>query len=359
MPAPVPAHFAKMQSIVGVKWDHHDGPNDTIGSWLKFIGKKYPNMKAYCESVLHMQYFSWCGLSVGYCMASADIAPVFGVGELNEFLWAKAWLNWGTAVNTPQLGDVIVFDFGGGDQHVTLFQSDSDNGFWACLGGNQSHQVKVTNFASESVIGIRRPPGAGLTVAQAGQTGADQADTESDDDFDDPDVPNKYPELDVIKYRKTTMSPVEIAQALAAMNIAINVKRAAYAIICNESAFGKAGINNNYAGFQADGGHWAHAFDPLLSGTCVLVDSGGSKRRFLCFNTAAGCFEMMASIVQKRGLYVGGTTNFVTHTNVATPADWALAYYREWVTGDANAELSSQSLHSLASLYQAAVDALP
>jgi len=41
----------------------------------------------------------------------------------------------GTPVTAPQLGDVIVFDFGGGDHHVTLFEKDNGDGTWSCHRG--------------------------------------------------------------------------------------------------------------------------------------------------------------------------------------------------------------------------------
>jgi hypothetical protein len=70
-------------------------------------------------------------------------------------------LSWGTPVTTPQAGDVVVFDFGFGDRHVTLFESDNGNGTLKCRGGNQSHEVNVTNFPKSAFMGIRHPIVAG------------------------------------------------------------------------------------------------------------------------------------------------------------------------------------------------------
>jgi uncharacterized protein (TIGR02594 family) len=107
---------------------------------------------------MHLDYFEWCGLTVAYCMAKAGIAPVFGTVDTSQFLWAAAWLNWGTArVGTPQPGDVIVFQWPHGGHHVTLFEKDNGNGYWACHGGNQSHLVNIENFPRSAVIGVRRP----------------------------------------------------------------------------------------------------------------------------------------------------------------------------------------------------------
>jgi peptidoglycan hydrolase-like protein with peptidoglycan-binding domain len=148
-----------MGTLDGTKWAPSDGkPNPTIQGWLRDIGTAYPNMAAYCNSVVSSSYFSWCGLTVAYCMAKNNIAPVFGATEVTQFLFAAAWLGWGTPVTTsPQPGDVLVFDFGGGDHHVTLFAKDNGDGTYGCHGGNQSHAVDVTNFPEKCLMGIRRP----------------------------------------------------------------------------------------------------------------------------------------------------------------------------------------------------------
>ncbi len=162
--ANIPPWLATMREIDGTHWAPGDGPNSTILEWLRFVSSAYPNMADYCASVMHDEYFSWCGMTVGYCMAKAGIAPVFGAADTSRFLWAAAWLGWGTPVATPQPGDVLVFDFGGGDHHVTLFESDNGNGTWACRGGNQSHRAMVTNFSKSKVMGIRRASAAGAVV---------------------------------------------------------------------------------------------------------------------------------------------------------------------------------------------------
>jgi uncharacterized protein (TIGR02594 family) len=159
-----PPWLATMRSIDGRHWAPGDGPNSTILDWLRFISSAYPNMAEYCASVMHDDYFSWCGLTVGYCMTKAGVAPVFGSSDTSRFLWAAAWLGWGTPVATPQPGDVLVFDFGGGDHHVTLFESDNGNGTWSCRGGNQAHRAMVTNFPKSKLMGIRRASAASAVV---------------------------------------------------------------------------------------------------------------------------------------------------------------------------------------------------
>lgn len=148
-----------MGEIDGTNWSPAEGkPNPKIQAWLRSIAAGYPNMAAYCNAVVDDEYFSWCGLTVAYCMTTAKIAPVFGTTDVTRFLYAAAWLGWGTPVtSTPKPGDVLVFDFGGGDHHVTLFEKDNGDGTYSCHGGNQSHTVNLTNFPKKYLMGIRRP----------------------------------------------------------------------------------------------------------------------------------------------------------------------------------------------------------
>jgi uncharacterized protein (TIGR02594 family) len=158
MPADPTPWLTTMTTLDGTQWAPSDGkPNPKIQTWLTDVSNAYPNMKSYCNSVMTEDYFSWCGATLGYCMAKANIAPVFGSNENTRFLYAAAWLGWGTPVTSPVQGDVVVFDFGGGDHHVTLFEKDNGDGTFSCHGGNQSHAVNVTKFPKRRVMGIRRP----------------------------------------------------------------------------------------------------------------------------------------------------------------------------------------------------------
>src|SRR5262245_30190716 len=127
-----------MQSLDNVAWSPSEGANARIQTWLNAIAATYPEMALYCHAA-GPGYFSWCGLAVAHCMAAAGTRPVFGPSDTDKFLWALAWLEFGDRVTSPQPGDVLVFNFGGGDHHVTLFESEAGNGRWNCHGGNQSH----------------------------------------------------------------------------------------------------------------------------------------------------------------------------------------------------------------------------
>jgi uncharacterized protein (TIGR02594 family) len=163
---PVP-WLAVMSSLDGTKWKPGDPKNQTIEGWLDAIGQAYPGMKSYCDAEKSQDYFSWCGLTVGYCMAKAGIAPVFGTSDTGRFLWAAAWMGWGTPVSNPQPGDVVIFNLGNNDHHVSLFVKDNGDGTWACHGGNQGHQVTVSNFHKSNVMGVRRPIVSAVPTVEA------------------------------------------------------------------------------------------------------------------------------------------------------------------------------------------------
>jgi uncharacterized protein (TIGR02594 family) len=161
-PKPLGSPLETMKSLMGTQWGPSEGENPTIRDWLRFVGTTFPEMADYCSGETGIGYFSWCGATVGYCVAKAGIRPVYTRGvDTKSFLWAAAWLGWGTPATEPQPGDVLVFDFGHGDHHVTLFDQDNGDGTWACRGGNQDHQVKISNYRKSQCMGIRRPPAAG------------------------------------------------------------------------------------------------------------------------------------------------------------------------------------------------------
>lgn len=177
---------------------------------------------------------------------------------------------------------------------------------------------------------------------------------------DDKNVLNAYPTLNTIPYAKTILPMADFISYLKQhTDISFEVKCAVYTIWIIESAYGKAGINNNYCGFQADGSSWAPQFGPIISATCVKVDRGGVLRRFVCFLNWSDCIIMLQKIIVNRGLYVGGKTNDkITNMVIDSPAKWVLAYYREWVTGNGAAIPSSQIVQSVAACYQEAESAI-
>jgi hypothetical protein len=153
MPDTIPPHLTLARSQIG---KIEDGPS--ILPLAAKVGQLYPDMAGYCQLVTPTT--AWCGLFCGHDLAVNGVRPPYNPKvDVQSFLFARAWLGFGTPVprGQEQLGDILIFDFGGGDSHVTFLNGESGSSY-QCLGGNQSDQVKVSNFPKSQCIGIRRAP---------------------------------------------------------------------------------------------------------------------------------------------------------------------------------------------------------
>lgn len=76
-------------------------------------------------------------------------------------LTARAFLDWGESVDTPQMGDIVVFPRGneGWQGHVGFYVKEQEiDGvlYYYILGGNQKNSVRVDLYRADRVLGIRR-----------------------------------------------------------------------------------------------------------------------------------------------------------------------------------------------------------
>jgi len=159
IPAPATAApwLTLARSLVGT---HAQNDNATIIGWPQAIAAKYPDMASYAARYVH-DSTPWCGVFAAYCLAMNGIRPIFGPTDTDKWMWADAWKNFGTAVDVPQPGDVLVFRWAGGGEHVTFYdhEDDTDDNYH-CTGGNQgsSHVVSTEAMPMGNCIAIRRPP---------------------------------------------------------------------------------------------------------------------------------------------------------------------------------------------------------
>lgn len=72
---------------------------------------------------------------------------------------ARSFLKWGTPIDAPILGCVVVFKRGAPPSGHVAFcdHPDVSNGMIRCLGGNQGDRVKVSRFPVSDVLGYRSP----------------------------------------------------------------------------------------------------------------------------------------------------------------------------------------------------------
>jgi hypothetical protein len=177
---------------------------------------------------------------------------------------------------------------------------------------------------------------------------------------------NAYPELPALQYQRTSVPMADVIAYLQSADLPAEVKRSTYIVFRNESANGQSGVNNNYAGMQADGavlmpngelkgGRWEASIEHYFVGTTTAIESGtGRQRVFLCFATWQDSVACLASRLAARGLYVGGRTHLITQMDVDSAATLARAYTREWVTGLATAEPSEAGAAHFLSMYSQA-----
>lgn len=156
-----PPWLAVARKLDGVKEFSGAADNPVILDFAKAIGEIFTDMKAYSALYRH-DATAWCGLFAAYCMASVGYRPPFGNGDLNRFLWAQSWAKWGTKLDKPKFGCVMVFTRTGGG-HVAFYERE-DEGHYYVRGGNQADAVNVARFPKTSLIAAVWPKEAPVYV---------------------------------------------------------------------------------------------------------------------------------------------------------------------------------------------------
>lgn len=95
---------------------------------------------------------AWCAAFVDAVLKTTGSE---GTGKLN----ARSYLDWGKPVDTPKVGDVVVFSRGdpnGWQGHVGFYMGTNEDGTIKVLGGNQSNSVSVSDYSADKLLGYRR-----------------------------------------------------------------------------------------------------------------------------------------------------------------------------------------------------------
>lgn len=101
----------------------------------------------------------WCAAFVNAILAVEGIP---GSDSVSRYpLTARSFLHWGTPVDTPKTGDIVIFPRGntGWQGHVGFYvgsQTVDGVEHWVILGGNQDSTVSYALYRSDSAIGVRR-----------------------------------------------------------------------------------------------------------------------------------------------------------------------------------------------------------
>jgi len=96
---------------------------------------------------------AWCAAFANSVLSQAGI-------EGTDSLLARSFLDFGTPVDEPRRGDIVVLSRGNSSWqgHVGFYQGKDENGNILILGGNQGNKVSVRPFSPSKVLGYRRPP---------------------------------------------------------------------------------------------------------------------------------------------------------------------------------------------------------
>lgn len=171
---------------------------------------------------------------------------------------------------------------------------------------------------------------------------------------------NFYPEKPIIPYKKTSVDMPTVIAYINSIGVDVELKRSVYIFFRNESQNGQKGINNNYAGVQADSGRWQSQYDDDIVGIVVLNENQTGKQRLFCaFKDFKASVDFLIGRLKARGLYVGGTTHKIVKMEVKTPNDLAIAYQREWVTGNAKYNPPANKINNFLSMYKQAQKLFP
>jgi len=96
---------------------------------------------------------AWCSIFMNWCAMKAGL-------ERSKKLNARSWLNVGQEVQTPELGDVVIFwreNKSGWKGHVAIYMNHSEDGIYIhCLGGNQNNKVCIQKYNTNRLLGYRR-----------------------------------------------------------------------------------------------------------------------------------------------------------------------------------------------------------
>jgi uncharacterized protein (TIGR02594 family) len=103
--------------------------------------------------------YEWCAAFVNSILNLYSIPGSESVSQ--HPLLARSFLDWGTPVETPMKGDIVIFPRGnqGWQGHVGFYvETEIIDGeeHWIILGGNQDSTVSYKPYLARRALGIRR-----------------------------------------------------------------------------------------------------------------------------------------------------------------------------------------------------------
>ena len=124
---------------------------------FEYIGleedKDYKEIKALVK--VDPRQTEWCAAFVNAVLRESDIPTSASVSD--HPLMAKSFLKWGFSVDTPRVGDVLVFrrNNSSWQGHVGFFIEDRGDTY-VVFGGNQDDKVSFKEYKKSALLDIRR-----------------------------------------------------------------------------------------------------------------------------------------------------------------------------------------------------------
>lgn len=156
--------FMGLREIAGPK------SNATILGWAKRFG-------GWVAGFYKNDDTPWCGLFVGHVISATLPDEFLPANPLSALAWGK----FGSSVDVPSPGTILVFSRKGGG-HVGFYVGEDNLGRYHVLGGNQSNSVSITPIDKERCVAMRWPKTGGLrplngrvSVSATGATSKNEA----------------------------------------------------------------------------------------------------------------------------------------------------------------------------------------
>lgn len=137
-----PAWLTIARGYLGVREIPGKETAPTIARWLKGLRAWWSDDET-----------PWCGVFAAAIMQQA------GYERPKAWYRAKSWLDYGTPLQKPERGCIVVYDRKGGG-HVGFVTAKDQAGRIYTLGGNQGNAVSEVPFDPSRILGFRWPPGA-------------------------------------------------------------------------------------------------------------------------------------------------------------------------------------------------------
>lgn len=139
--------LALARRYIGVREIPGPAASPTILGWARSLG-------GWIASWYRDDATPWCALFVNAVLQEAGL-PLSGTGA--ALVRAKAFLTYGTPLEVPSVGCIMVFERTGGG-HVGFYVGETLKAY-RILGGNQGDSVSESWLAKERCIAMRWPPG--------------------------------------------------------------------------------------------------------------------------------------------------------------------------------------------------------